>query len=99
MIVCKPYWKLFVNFLEIAKLLVFIVGIGSYFSDYTTNQGWNKTSCWGIGVKKKKKTSNQIKEQWYDYTFKLQSMTTAGVWLDGKSSRIALLGEQFERQF
>ena len=61
MIVCKPYWKLFVNFQEIAKLLVFIVGIGSYFSDYTTNQGWNRTSCWGTGVKKKKKLQTKLK--------------------------------------
>lgn len=47
--------------------------------------------------KKKKKLQTKLKSN-DDYTFKLQSMTTAGVWLDGKSSRIASLGEWFEQQ-
>ena len=52
----------------------------------------------GNRSKRKKNLQTKLKSN-DDYTFKLQSMTTAGVWLDGKSSRIALLGEQFERQF
>ena len=44
---------------------------------------------------KKKKLQTKLKSN-DDYTFKLQSMTAAGVCLDGKSSRIASLGERFE---
>ena len=52
-----------------------------------------------LGNRSKKKNLQTKLKSNDDYTFKLQSMTTARVWLEGKNSRIASLGERFEQQF